>query len=77
MGVRRQQAAERAGDRAFHAGLAATALVAAARPGWLPYVLVTAEAAVTSLCAAALIMTFLSRAPAPAVTGVALAARRP
>src|SRR5580693_8484267 len=46
--------------RAFRAGLAAA-------------VLVTAEAAVTGLCAAALLMTFLSRAPAAALTAVALA----
>ena len=59
--------------RAFRAGLAATALVSRPLTGLAAVVLVTAEAAVTSLCAAALIMTFLPRAPAPALTGVALA----
>src|ERR1043166_2400977 len=57
----------------FRAGLAATALVSRSRTGLAAAVLVTAEAAVTSLCAAALLMTFLSRAPAPALAGVALA----
>ncbi len=60
--------------RAFRAGLAATALVSRPLTGLAAAVLVTAEAAVTGLCAAALIMTFLSRAPAPALTGVALVA---
>ena len=59
--------------RAFRAGFAATALVSRPLTGLAAVVLVTTEAAVTSLCAAALIMTFLSRAPALALTGVALA----
>jgi len=59
--------------RAFRAGLAATALVSRPLTGLAAAWLVTAETAVTGLCAAALIMTSLSRAPAPALTGVALA----
>jgi len=59
--------------RAFRAGLAATALVSRPLTGLAAALLVTAETAVTGLCAAALIMTSLSRASAPALTGVALA----
>jgi hypothetical protein len=59
--------------RAFRAGLAATALISHRLTGPAAAVLVTAEAVVTGLCAAALLMTFLSGAPAPVLTGVALA----
>ena len=59
--------------RGFRAGLAATALVSSPLTGLAAAALVTAEAVVTGLCTAALLVIFLSRAPAPALTGVALA----
>ena len=52
--------------RAFRDGLAATKLVSAQRTGTVAATLVAAETAVASLCAAALIMSLLTRPGAPA-----------
>jgi hypothetical protein len=52
--------------RAFRDGLAATKLVSARRTGTVAAVLVAAETVVASLCAAALIMSVLTRPGAPA-----------
>ena len=62
--------------RDFRSGLAATALVSRPLTGLVAATLAAAEAVVAALCAAALIMTFLSRPGAlagPALTGAALA----